>query len=177
MEKLKRCPSCGRKPRIVGRKPDGEEALFRVECPGCGFRTGDKVAAELAEDSWNTRYASKFALPVGCDGSEIDLGGFVTHAATGAVGEVASITFAASGDVSVLVRTANSTFEAAPARLMSGAWKASVMVSLEHDMQLSAAEYCAEVLDCEEAASMVPMAAVVMRLRDVKRRLNEIGVL
>ena len=175
METLKRCPSCGGDAELKECKPYAGKRLFRVACRECGFGTGDRVAAELAEDSWNTRYASKFALPIGCDGSEIDLGGFVTHAATGAVGKVASITFAASGDISVLVRTANSTFEAAPARLMSGAWKASVMVNLEDDMQLSAAKYCAEVLDCEEAASTVPMAAVVMKLRDVKKRLEEIG--
>lgn len=142
METLKRCPSCGGDAELKECKPYAGKRLFRVACRECGFGTGDRVAAELAEDSWNTRYASKFALPVGCDGSEIDLGGFVTHAATGAVGKVAS---------------------------------ASVMVSLDDDMRLSAAEYCAEVLDCEEAASTVPMAAVVMKFRDVKRRLNEIG--
>lgn len=175
MEKMKRCPSCGRKPRIVGRKPDGEEALFRVECPGCGFRTGERITAELAATSWNKRYASKFALPVGGDGREIDLGGIVTDACTGAVGQVASITFSMSGDISVLACTMDSTFEAAPARLMSGARKAGDMVSLEDDMQLSAAAYCAEILDCEEAADMMPLAAVEMKLRDVKKRLEEIG--
>lgn len=175
METLKRCPSCGGEAELMEYKPYTGKKLFRVACRKCGLGTGERITAELAADSWNTRYASKFALPVGCDGREIDLGELVTHASTGAVGKVLSITFAAPGFVTVRVRTKCSTFEAVPAGLMSGEWKASDMASLEEEMQLSAAAYCSEVLDCEEADDMMPLVAVEKKLRDVKRRLEEIG--
>lgn len=52
--------------------------------------------------------------------------------------------------------------------------RVSEMLCLEDDMQLSPEEYCGEVLEYDEASDLLPLAAMELKMRDVKQRLDKL---
>lgn len=169
---LGRCPHCGGIPEVhKASGPAGGDSWW-VECGECGVKTGNSLGLDGAVEKWNRRTCLE--LPKGKNGEPIRLGDIV-RGPSGFTGQVACIEYALSGDVSVSFGSsmgykklgAEMVEHPEPARV-------SEMLCLEDDMQLSPEEYCGEVLEHDEASDLLPLAAMELKMRDVKRRLDKL---
>lgn len=170
--KLGRCPHCGGIPEPHKASGIAGGDLWWVECGECGAKTGNSPGFDGAVEKWNLRTCLE--LPKGKNGEPIRLGDIV-RGPSGFTGQVACIEYALSGDVSVSFGSsmgykklgAETIEHPEPARV-------SKMLCLESDMQLSPEEYCGEVLEHDEASDLLPLAAMELKMRDVKQRLDKL---
>ena len=170
--RLERCPHCGGIPEVHKASSIAGGDSWWVECGECGVKTGNSLGLDGAVEKWNRRTCPE--LPKDKNGKPIRLGDIV-RGPSGFVGQVACIEYALSGDVSVSFGSsmgykklgAEMVEHPEPARV-------SEMLCLEDDMQLSPEEYCGEVLEHDEASDLLPLAAMELKMRDVKRRLDKL---
>lgn len=172
--KLGRCPHCGGIPELHKAISIAGGDLWRVECGECGVKTANSPDRDGAVEKWNRRAGTGFEYPKDKNGEPIRPGDIV-RGPSGFTGQVACIEYALSGDVSVSFGSsmgykklgAETVEHPEPARV-------SEMLCLEDDMQLSPEEYCGEVLEHDEASDLLPLAAMELKMRDVKRRLDKL---
>lgn len=171
---LGRCPHCGGIPEVHKASGHAGGDSWWVECGECGVKTGNSLGLDGAVEKWNRRAGTGFEYPKDKNGKPIRPGDIV-RGPSGFTGQVACIEYALSGDVSVSFGSsmcykklgAETVERSEPARV-------SEMLCLEDDMQLSPEEYCGEVLEHDEASDLLPLAAMELKMRDVKRRLDKL---
>lgn len=169
---LGRCPHCGGIPEVHKASGLAGGDLWRVECGECGAKTGNSHDLDGAVEKWNRRTCLE--LPKGKNGELIRLGDIV-RGPSGFTGQVACIEYALSGDVSVSFGSSKG-YKKLRAETVEHPEHARVseMLCLENDMQLSPEEYCGEVLEHDEASDLLPLAAMELKMRDVKQRLDKL---
>lgn len=170
--KLGRCPHCGGIPELHKASGSAGGDVWRIECGKCGAKTGNSPDIDSAVKKWNRR--TGLELPKDKNGEPIRLGDIV-RGPSGFTGQVACIEHALSGDVSVSFGSSMG-YKKLGAETVEHPEHARVseMLCLEDDMQLSPEEYCGEVLEYDEASDLLPLAAMELKMRDVKQRLDKL---
>ena len=170
--KLERCPHCDGFPGVHKASGISGGDVWWIECDECGARTDKSFDLDNAAEKWNRRAGMK--LPKDKNGEPIRLGDIV-RGPSGFIGQVACIEYALSGDASVSFGSSRG-YKKLRAEMVERPEHARVseMLCLEDDMQLSPEEYCGEVLEHDEASDLLPLAAMELKMRDVKRRLDKL---
>ena len=170
--KLGRCPHCGGIPELHKASGSAGGDVWRIECGKCGAKTGNSPDLDGAVEKWNRR--TGFEYPKDKNGEPIRLGDIV-RGPSGFTGQVAYIEHALSGDVSVSFGSSKG-YKRMGAETVEHPESARVseMLCLESDMQLSPEEYCGEVLEYCEASNLLPLAAMELKMRDVRQRLDKL---
>ena len=170
--KLGRCPHCGGIPEVHKASSIAGGDSWWVECGECGVKTGNSLGLEGAVEKWNRRMYLE--LPKGKNGEPIRLGDIV-RGPSGFTGQVSAIEFDLSGGAYVSFRSSTGCKKLkAEALERAKPVRVSEMLALDSDMQLSPEEYCGDVLERDEAHDLLPLAAVELKMRDVKRRLDKL---
>lgn len=170
--KLGRCPHCGGIPEVRKASSIAGGDLWWVECGECGVRTGDRFGLDSAVEKWNRRTCLE--LPKGKNGEPIRLGDIV-RGPSRFTGQVSAIEFDLSGGVYVSFGSSTGCKKLkAEALERAKPVLVSEMLALDSDMQLSPEEYCGDVLERDEASDLLPLAAMELKMRDVKRRLDKL---
>lgn len=170
--KLGRCPHCGGIPELHKASGSAGGDVWRIECGKCGAKTGNSPDLDGAVEKWNRR--TGFEVPKDKNGEPIRLGDIV-RGPSGFTGQVSAIEFDLSGGV--YVRFGSSTgCKKLKAEALERAKpvRVSEMLALDSDMQLSPEEYCGDVLERDEAHDLLPLAAMELKMRDVKQRLDKL---
>ena len=170
--KLERCTHCDGFPGVHKASGISGGDVWWIECDECGARTDKSFDLDNAAEKWNRRAGMK--LPKDKNGEPIRLGDIV-RGPSGFIGQVACIEYALSGDASVSFGSSRG-YKKLRAEMVERPEHARVseMLCLEDDMQLSPEEYCGEVLEHDEASDLLPLAAMELKMRDVKRRLDKL---
>lgn len=170
--KLGRCPHCDGLPEVHKASGIAGGDVWWIECGECGARTDKSFDLDNAAEKWNRRAGMK--LPKDKNGEPIRLGDIV-RGPSGFTGQVSAIEFDLSGGV--YVRFGSSTgCKKLKAEALERAKpvRVSEMLALDSDMQLSPEEYCGDVLERDEAHDLLPLAAMELKMRDVKQRLDKL---
>ena len=170
--KLGRCPHCDGLPGVHKASGVAGGDAWWIECDECGARTDKSFDLDNAAEKWNRRAGMK--LPNDKNGEPIRLGDIV-RGPSGFTGQVACIEFALSGDAYVSFGSSRG-YKKLRAETLERHKPGRVpeMLCLDSDMQLSPEEYCGEVLEHDEASDLLPLAAIELKMRDVKQRLDKL---
>lgn len=170
--KLARCPHCGGISEVHKASSLAGGDVWWVECGECGAGTGKSLHVDSAVEKWNRR--TGLELPKDKNGEPIRLGDIV-RGPSGFTGQVACIEYALSGDASVSFGSSRGYKKLRAETLeRHKPGRVSEMLCLDSDMQLSPEEYCGEVLEHDEASDLLPLAAIELKMRDVKQRLDKL---
>lgn len=171
--KLGRCPHCDGLPGVHKASGIAGGDVWWIECDECGAKTDKSFDLDNAAEKWNRRADAGFKCPKDKNGKPVRLGDVVRSACTGMVGQVTSIEFARLGEVRVNFGNAKSRECARPEHVERYASElVAAMLSLDSDMQLTPEGYCSEVLEHGDTSHLLPLAAIELKMRDVKQRLD-----
>ncbi|MBQ7154827.1 MAG: Lar family restriction alleviation protein [Synergistaceae bacterium] len=53
--KLRRCPFCGKKGKVIHTSGEDQADMISIECEGCGGACGEYLTHEEAAVAWNRR--------------------------------------------------------------------------------------------------------------------------